>query len=165
MQPFHTDRIPSADEADKGGIEIGTTYNVKTNDNDAPDLEFIQYRTLMRDDGKFTFAFDRVTYNDEAGSTGEGEVVTLIDTASATAVSVWVTPYPEALFEVAVTDGTRLITALIRAWSEELKGTKDFGADTVAAIASNENGGTLVVAKATLESGHDAWRWTVTPRA
>ena len=119
----------------------------------------------MRDDSKFTFAFDRVTYNDEAGATGDGEVVTLIDTGSATAVSVWVTPYPEALFEVAVTDGTRLINALIRAWSEELKGTKDFGADTVAAVASNENGGTLLVAKATLDSGHDAWRWSVKPSA
>ena len=116
----------------------------------------------MRDDSKFTFAFDRVTYNDEAGATGDGEVVTLIDTGSATAVSVWVTPYPEALFEVNVTDGERLINALIRAWSNIIEGDT-ITAESVAAVASNENGGTLLVAKAKMESGHDAWRWTVTP--
>ena len=125
----------------------------------------MSYRQIMKDDNEFSFTFQRVTYNDEAGSEGTGEVVTLINLDDSQAVSVWITPYPDAQFEVNVTDGTRLINALIRAWSKELKGTQDFGADTVAAVASNENGGSLVVEKVKMDNGFDAWRWTVTPTA
>ena len=88
--------------------------------------------------------------------------MTLIDTGSAKAVSVWVSPYPDALFEVSVTDGERLIKALIRAWSDTIPGDS-ITAEEIAVVASNENGGTLLVAKAKMDNGYDAWRWTVTP--
>ena len=144
---------------------IGKEYTVNKHDNEErPELGFIQYRTVMKEEGKFSFTFDRVSYNDEAGSSGEGEVVTLVNTATADAVAVWVSPFPDALFEVKTTDGERLINALIRAYGNHIS-SDTITADSVAAVASNENGGTLLVAKVTMDSGHDAWRWTVTPSA
>ena len=67
---------------------IGKEYTVNKHDNEErPELGFIQYRTVMKEEGKFSFTFDRVSYNDEAGSSGEGEVVTLVNTATADAVA------------------------------------------------------------------------------
>ena len=142
---------------------MGTQYEIKRNEeNEAPELSFVAYREKMKEDEKLTFNFDRMAYNDKAGKTGEGEVVTLINTATAEAIAVWVTQHPEALFEQEVTDGQRLINALIRAFEENLSGLDAVVGDALAAIVNNENGGALPVQKVELDSGFKAWRWTVT---
>lgn len=115
----------------------------------------------MKDEGSFTFPFSRVSHNDEAGNSGDGEVVTLIDIDSGTAIAVWVSEYPDAQYPVNTTDGTRLVNALIRAYKDTMQeGTITAG--DVAVIASNEGGGVLTVEKVKMDNGHDAWRWTVT---
>ena len=115
----------------------------------------------MKDEGSFTFPFSRVSHNDAAGNSGDGEVVTLIDIDSGTAIAVWVSEYPDAQYAVTTTDGTRLVNALIRAYKDTMQeGT--ITADDVAVIASNEGGGILKVEKVKMDNGHDAWRWTVT---
>lgn len=114
----------------------------------------------MKNEGAFSFTFHRVSHNDEAGGSGDGEVVTLINLDDSQAVSVWVSAYPDAQFEVNVTDGERLVNALIRAFRDALPEGK-VTADAVAVVASNENGGSLTVEKVKMDNGHDAWRWSV----
>ena len=115
----------------------------------------------MKDEGEFSFTFHRVSHNDEAGNDGSGEVVTLINLDDSQAISVWVSAYPDAQFEVKVTDGERLVNALIRAYSDALPEGK-VTADDVAVVASNDGGGELTVEKVKMENGFDAWRWSVT---
>jgi hypothetical protein len=145
-----------------GGLSIGKEFLVKKQDSeDTPDLEWVRYREIMKDEGQFSFTFHRVSHNDEAGNDGSGEVVTLINLDDSQAISVWVSAYPDAQFEVKVTDGERLVNALIRAYSDALPEGK-VTADDVAVIASNDGGGKLTVEKVKMENGFDAWRWSVT---
>ena len=139
---------------------MGKTYEVSKNDSELPELEFISYRAQMKEEGSFTFTFDRVSHNDEAGSSGEGEVVTLVNVAESQAVSDWVSPYPDAQFEVKHTDGDRLLKAIIRAFKKHLP-EGEIDADGIVAVANNEGGGTLTVEKVTMDNGPDAGRWTV----
>ena len=142
---------------------MGTKFEVSKKE-ELPELEFISYRAIMKEEGKFAFSFDRVSYNDEAGSAGTGEVVTLVSIDNSQACAVWITPYPDAQFEVNVTDGERLVKALIRAFHEHLPvGSVDV--ESIIAVANNENGGTLTVEKVKMDNGHDAWRWSVKPSA
>lgn len=142
---------------------MGTKFEVSKKE-ELPELEFISYRAIMKEEGKFTFTFDRVSYNDEAGSSGTGEVVTLVNIDQSKAAAVWITPYPDAQFEVNVTDGERLVKALIRAFHEHLPvGSVDV--ESIIAVANNENGGSLTVEKVKMDNGHDAWRWSVKPSA
>ena len=118
-------------------------------------LQFVTLREQMKNDGGASFTFDRVRMSNNAGSTGEGQVITLIHTGDAIATAVWVTPYPDAKFEVAPdqTDGARLGRALARCFP---------GADNDETLAkANEAGGTLTVRKN--EYGDSwAWLWEVT---
>ena len=118
-------------------------------------LQFVSLREQMKSDGGASFAFDRVRMSNSAGSTGEGQVITLIHTGDAIATAVWVTPYPDAKFEVAAdqTDGARLGRALARCFP---------GANNDETLAkANEAGGTLTVRKN--EFGDSwAWLWEVT---
>ena len=142
---------------------MGTKFEVSKKE-ELPELEFISYRAIMKEEGKFAFTFDRVSYNDEAGSSGTGEVVTLVNIEDSEAAAVWITPYPDAQFEVNVTDGERLVKALIRAFHEHLPvGSVDV--ESIIAVANNENGGSLTVEKVKMDNGHDAWRWSVKPSA
>ena len=118
-------------------------------------LQFVSLREQMKNDGGASFTFDRVRMSNNAGSTGEGQVITLIHTGDAIATAVWVTPYPDAKFEVAPdqTDGARLGRALARCFP---------GASNDETLAkANEAGGTLTVRKN--EYGDSwAWLWEVT---
>ena len=118
-------------------------------------LQFVSLREQMKNDGGASFTFDRVRMSNNAGSTGEGQVITLIHTGDAIATAVWVTPYPDAKFEVAPdqTDGARLGRALARCFP---------GASNDETLAkANEAGGTLTVRKN--EFGDSwAWLWEVT---
>ena len=118
-------------------------------------LQFVSLREQMKNDGGASFTFDRVRMSNNAGSTGEGQVITLIHTGDAIATAVWVTPSPAAKFEVAAdqTDGARLGRALARCFP---------GADNDETLAkANEAGGTLTVRKN--EYGDSwAWLWEVT---
>lgn len=139
---------------------MATEFEIKKNETETSDLEFIPYRHEMKDKGEFNFTFNRVSYNDEAGADGKGEVVTLVNSDTSQAVSVWVSEYPDAEFKVNMTDGARLVNALIRAYGDMLTGDKIDG-HALAVIASNENGGSLTVSKEEMDNGHLAWRWVV----
>ena len=131
-------------------------FNVE---NEGDDLEFLSLRQQMKDDGEAAFAFDRVTHSHTAGSTGDGEVITLVNTDNQTAVAVWVTPYPEAQFEQdpRQTDGARLGRALARCWPGESN------EDTF--VKANESGGNLTVTKNEFgDDGQWGWLWQVTPQ-
>lgn len=145
-----------------GGLSIGKEFLVKKQDSEeTTDLEWVRYRDIMKEQGEFSFTFHRVSHNDEAGSDGSGEVVTLINLDDSKAISVWVSAYPDAQFEVKVTDGERLVNALIRAYNDALP-EGNVTADDVAVVASNDGGGKLSVEKVKMENGFDAWRWSVT---
>ena len=128
-------------------------WNTESTEMDS--LEFLSLREQMKNDGEAAFAFDRVRMSNNAGSTGEGQVITLINTAASQAAAVWVTPYPDAKFEGAAdqTDGARLGRALARCFP---------GASNDETLAkANEAGGTLTVRKN--EFGDSwAWLWEVT---
>ena len=129
-------------------------WNTETTEMDS--LEFVSLREQMKETDGASFSFDRVRMSSDAGSRGEGEVITLINTAASQAAAVWVTPYPDAKFEVAPdqTDGARLGRALARCFPGE------DNAETL--TKANEAGGTLTVRKNDFGESW-AWLWEVTP--
>ena len=129
-------------------------WNTETTEMDS--LEFVSLREQMKETDGASFSFDRVRMSSDAGSSGEGEVITLIHTGDSKATAVWVTPYPDAKFEVAAdqTDGARLGRALARCFPGE------DNAETLA--KANEAGGTLTVRKNDFGESW-AWLWEVTP--
>lgn len=100
--------------------------------------------------GEATFEFSRVVFNDEAGSDGSSQVITMMNDAEA--CSVWVTQHPDAQFPVEAdqTDGARLGRALQRAFggasNEEIQDN-----------ANNYGGGSLSVTQ--VQYGDDPSRW------
>lgn len=128
-------------------------WNVKQDNMSDEDLEFINLRNVMKEEGEASFVFTNVSWTDKAGSEDNGEVITLIDSNTSTATSVWVTPYPDAKFEVSPeqTDGARLGRALARTFDKDGEMSKS---DVIA--AANATGGKLSVTKN--EYG-DSWAW------
>ena len=123
-------------------------FSNKVSDNeDLDELTFIPYRKIMKEDGRFEFAFNAVVYNDEK------EVITLIDSNTSTAVAVWILLYPDAQYKVEPdqTDGARLGRAIARAFPGESN-------DEIFAKA-NESGGILTVVKN--PEYNNAWLWSV----
>tara|TARA_R110000751_G_scaffold95507_5_gene186718 strand:- start:641 stop:1051 length:411 start_codon:yes stop_codon:yes gene_type:complete len=128
--------------------------NETTNEED--EVTFLPYRQLMKDDGVFTFTFTSVSHNENAGTTGDSECITLIDTDTATAVTMWAKSHPDSLYPVAddKTDGAKLGRALRRA----------FKGSNWEEVFSNANaGGKLTVAKNDFPASPTgfAWLWTV----
>ena len=111
------------------------------------DLTFVKARHAMKEQGRFDFAFTNVSYNEEK------ECITLIDSNTSTACTVWVSQHPESQFEVAPdqTDGARLGRAIARAFPGETN-------DEIFAKA-NEMGGFLTVEKN--PDYNNAWLWSV----
>ena len=139
---------------------MARTYKTEikqTDDNDAPELDFIDYREERKEAGKFFFRFDRMTYRDDAGQNGDGEVITLVNTESAEAVSVWATTPPNALFDVPFPDGVRLMNAITRTWGI----TEDTTGEAITELVNEKDGGSLLISKTMMDSGFEAWRWTV----
>lgn len=135
--------------------EIKMDFGKNANETNSEDeLTFISLRDQMKENGEASFSFSHVAYREDAGSSGEGKVITLIDEATATATSVWVTPYAESKFpqDETQTDGARLGRAIARKFGGENN-------DEVFANA-NETGGILTVTKNTFEDGW-AWLWEI----
>ena len=126
-------------------------WNVTQNNMSDEDLEFINLRSEMKENEKASFVFTNVSWTDKAGSEDNGEVITLIDSNTSTATSVWVTPYPDAKFEVSPeqTDGARLGRALARAFDKDGKMSKE---DVIA--SANASGGIL-----NKNDYGDSWAW------
>ena len=133
-------------------------FNASNDDNQPGNeepIEWINYRLKMKEDSAFTFDFQRISYKEDAGS-HDGEVFYLFNDEDNQGASIWITPHPEALFEVNVTDGQRLGNALLRALNES-----DLSVYDIVDRTNMSNGGKLLVKKADLKNGHWAWRWEV----
>jgi len=132
-------------------------WNIATTEMDS--LEFVSLREQMKENEGATFSFDRVRMTDDAGAEGNGEVITLINTTEGKAAAVWITPYPDAQFEVdpEQTDGARLGRALARHFGSGLE-----KGDLI--TKANEEGGTLVVSKNDYGESW-AWLWQVNKSA
>ena len=58
-------------------------WNTETTEMDS--LEFVSLREQMKETDGASFSFDRVRMSSDAGSSGEGEVITLVNTAASQA--------------------------------------------------------------------------------
>jgi ABC-type cobalamin/Fe3+-siderophores transport system ATPase subunit len=126
--------------------------------DELPEIVFVSYRQVMKENGELSFSFDVVTYNDAAGADGSSECITLINSKDSTAMTCWVNQHPDAKFPQSVTDGVRLGRALDRAFKGETP-------EETVEIAS-EQGGVLKVSKNQVEGQeYWAWLWEITPNA
>jgi len=130
-----------------------------SDDQQEQELEWMNLYEIRRESGEFIFPFSSARYNAAAGSDGQGKTITLIDTSTSKAVTVWINPNPNALYpqDPDKTDGMRLFRAIGRKCAED--GEEIGISDLVARIS--EQGGTLVVRLNRMKSGHDAWLWNI----
>lgn len=121
--------------------------NSETSNEEQEELTFISARAAMKIDGRFEFVFTAAVLNEEK------QCITLIDSNTATACTVWIKPYEDSQFEVKPeqTDGARLGRAIARAFPGDSN-------DEIFSKAS-ESGGTLTVEKN--PEYNNAWLWTV----
>ena len=131
------------------------TYTATSNTDDQDqELVWVNLYEIRKEEGSFEFAFTTASYNGEAGSKGEGQTITLINTSTAQAVTVWLNPNPNALYpqDPDKTDGMRLFRAMGRRYAEDGETL-----DVIDLMAkASEQGGTLVVRLNQMKSGHNA---------
>tara|TARA_R110002050_G_scaffold296231_1_gene455969 strand:- start:546 stop:947 length:402 start_codon:yes stop_codon:yes gene_type:complete len=125
-------------------------WNKTENAND--EKEFLPYRQMMKSDGEFHFSFTGVSHNENAGSNGESECITLFDDETDTAVTMWCKSHVASLYPVedSKTDGAKLGRALQRSFSGE----------SWSEVMSNASaGGKLSVTKNAYEASPTGFAW------
>lgn len=132
----------------------------RENANDT-DLEWVNYYEIRKEKGEFVFPFTTATYRDDAGKDSQAECITLINSNTNQAVTVWITPNPNSLYPVDPdkTDGMRLFRAIGRAVGTS---GEEVDANDLMARVSDVDLATLIVRMVDLDGGKTAWRWTVT---